>query len=371
MKKTAGLILSIVLVLVISACGGNNGGNNESSGNNKPAGEQNGTSQPATEAPQQTDEASKEPITVTLGIFKNVTHAAGYIALENGYFQKNFGDHVKIEVLAFDNGSDFSTALATGEIDFGYTGPGPATNQFLKSNNFRVVSGADNGGAVLVAGKDSGVNSVKDLVGKTIAIPTKGSTNEISLRLLLKQEGVEVTTDSSGAQIVARAPSDTLVALRQNEVHATLIPEPWGTQIEQEGIGKVIVPWDQIPPNNGNYPLVILTASDKFISEHRDLVKAAIKSNLEAIEFIKANPDQSYELINKRLSELSGKGLDLELIKAAISHLTLTSDVNQAAIEEMAKVSIEAGYIKDITVDTLDLSKFIDTTLLEEVKNGQ
>lgn len=351
MKKSGALIVSIVLLLVLAACGGNNTENNAASTNK--------------------GKSSDKKITVTIGIFKNVTHAAGYVALENGYFQKNLGDNVNIEVLAFDNGSDFSTALATGQIDFGYTGPGPATNQFLKSNNFRVISGADNGGAVLVAGKDSGVNSVKDLVGKTIAIPTKGSTNEISLRLLLEQEGVPVTTDSSGAQIVARAPSDTLVALRQNEVHATLIPEPWGTQIEQEGIGKVIVPWDQIPPNNGDYPLVLLTASDKFIKDHRDLVKAAIKSNLEAIDFIKANPDESYELINKRLSSLSGKGLDLELIKAAISHMSLTSDVSQAAIEEMAKVSIEAGYIKDVTVDTLDLSKFIDTSLLEEVKAGK
>lgn len=357
MKKTLGLIMTVIFVFTLAACGGNN------SATESPASD-NGVS-PTEEA------VKKDPVTVKIGIFKNVTHAAGYIALEKEYFQKQLGDHVKIDVQAFDNGSDFSTAIATGQIDLGYVGPGPSTNQFLKSKNFRVISGADNGGAVLVAGKDSGVSTVQDLVGKTIAIPTKGSTNEISLRLLLEQEGVKVSTDSSGAQIVARAPSDTLVALRQNEVHATLIPEPWGTQIEQEGIGKVIVPWDQIPPNNGDYPLVILVASDKFISEHRDLAKAAIKANNEAIEFINTNPDEAYELINKRLSTLSGKGLEIDLIKAALSHMRLTSDVSQEAIEEMAKVSIEAGYIKDVTVDELDLKEFLDLSLLEEVKGGK
>lgn len=357
MKKTLGLILTLVLVLTLAACGGKN---NAAESPSPDAGS--GTA---------TDSPSAKPVTVKLGIFKNVTHAAGYIALEKEFFQKQLGEHVTIEVQAFDNGSDFSTAIATGQIDLGYVGPGPSTNQFLKSSNFRVISGADNGGAVLVAGKDSGVTTVKDLVGKTIAIPTKGSTNEISLRLLLEQEGVKITTDNSGAQIVARAPSDTLVALRQNEVHATLIPEPWGTQIEEEGIGKVIVPWDQIPPNNGDYPLVILVASDKFISEHRDLAVAAVKANLEAIDYINANPDESYELINKRLSELSGKGLDIALIKAALSHMKLTSDVSEAAIEEMAKVSIEAGYIKDVTVDTLDLSKFLDLSILEDAKSGK
>lgn len=141
--------------------------------------------------------------------------------------------------------------------------------------------------------------------------------------------------------------------------------------MEQEGIGKVIVPWDQIPPNNGNYPLTILVASDKFLKENREMAKQAVKANAEAIEFIKNNPDKSYELINNRLKELSGKGMDVNLIKAALSHLNLTTDVSKEAIEEMASVSINAGYIKDVKKEELDLSQFLDLSLLDEVKQGK
>ncbi|WP_010498123.1 ABC transporter substrate-binding protein [Paenibacillus elgii] len=353
MKKWSAL-LAVVLTasLALSACGSKTEAPKDGAGNagaNKPA-------------------AAK---TVRLGIFKNVTHAPGYVALEQGLFKKYWGENVKIEVTPFDNGSDFSTALATDQIDLGFVGPGPSTNQFLKSKNFRVISGSNNGGAVLVAGKDSGINGVKDLVGKTVAIPTKGSTNEISLRLLLKQNNLNVTTDKSGVQLIARAPADTLVAMRQKEIDATLIPEPWATQMEQEGIGKVIVPWDQIPPNNGNYPLTILVASDKFLKDNRELAKGAIQANADAIDFIKKNPDKAYELINNQLKALSGKGMDVALIKAAISHLNLTTDVSKEAIEEMARVSIEAGYIKDVKKEELDLSKFLDLSLLNEVKQGK
>ncbi|SDC78608.1 NitT/TauT family transport system substrate-binding protein [Paenibacillus sp. UNCCL117] len=350
-KKTWSSILAIVLgaSLVLTACG------------KQPAPEPSGGAAGG-------GSASTAPSTIRLGIFKNVTHAAGYVALEQGLFKKYWGENVKIEVQAFDNGSDFSTAIATDQIDLGYVGPGPATNQFLKSKNFRIISGSNNGGAVLVAGKDSGINSPKDLVGKTVAIPTKGSTNEISLRLLLKENGLSVTTDKTGVQIIARAPADTLIAMRQKEIDATLIPEPWGTQMEQEGIGKVIVPWDQVPPNKGNYPLTLLVASDKFLKQHREAAKQAIQANAEAIDFIKANPDKSYELINNRLKELSGKGMDINLIKAALSHLNLTTDVSKEAVEEMAKVSIDAGYIKDVKKEELDLGKFLDLSLLQEVK---
>ncbi|TXK76341.1 ABC transporter substrate-binding protein [Paenibacillus sp. N3.4] len=308
---------------------------------------------------------------VRLGVFKNVTHAAAYIALEKGYFAKEWGSDVEIEVTAFDNGSDLSIAMSTGDIDVGFVGPGPATTFFLKSNNYRVVSGSNNGGAVLVARNGAGINGVKDLANKTIAIPSKGNTNEISLRMLLKQGGVQVGKSVNDAHLIVRSPSDTLISFRQQEIDATLVPEPWGTQLEKAGLGKVIVDWQAIPPNNGDYPTVIMVASDEFIAHHRDMVKGAIKANMDGIAFIQNSPDQAYDLINNQLKKYSGKGMDKSLIKASLSRLKLTTDVNIKVMEMMAKVSIEARYIKGIKEDELDLSSFVDLSMLNEVKNGK
>ncbi|NEW06347.1 ABC transporter substrate-binding protein [Paenibacillus sp. SYP-B3998] len=305
--------------------------------------------------------------TVKIGILKNVTHAPGFIALHNNYFQQGFGKQVKIEVTAFDNGADFATAIATNQIDLGYVGPGPVINQYLKSKNIRVISGANHGGAVLVTRKDAGIHEVKDLVGKTVAVPAKGGTPDLSLRLLLKQEGLKITNDATGVQIVTRAPADTLVAMRQKEVDATLTPEPWGTQMIQEGTAEILVDWNKIPPKNGNYPLTILVASDKFISEHRDLVKKAIKANKQGIDFIGQNPTKAYELISDELKQLTGKGMEPALIKAAIDHLKLTEDIALEDINEQAKASFDAGYIKGVKAEELDFSKFLDLSLLNEV----
>ncbi|UKS25128.1 ABC transporter substrate-binding protein [Paenibacillus sp. HWE-109] len=315
--------------------------------------------------------SSGKAAVVRVGVFKNVTHAAAYIALEKGYFAREWGNDVKIEVTAFDNGSDLSIAMATGDIDVGFVGPGPATTFFLKSANYRVVSGSNNGGAVLVARNGSGINSVKDLVDKTIAIPAKGNTNEISLRLLLKQEGVSLGRAADNAHLIVRSPSDALVSFRQQEIDAALVPEPWGTQIEKAGLGKVVVDWKAIPPNNGDYPTVIMVASDKFIAHHRDMVKGAIKANMDGITFIQNSPDQAYDLINNQLKKYSGKGMDKSLIKASLGRLKLTTDVDVKVMEEMAKVSIDARYIKDIKENELDLSNFVDLSMLAEVKAGK
>lgn len=59
------------------------------------------------------------------------------------------------------------------------------------------------------------------------------------------------------------------------------------------------------------------------------------------------------------------------LIKAAVSHFSVTSVVSKQAIEDMANVSIDAGYIKDVKKKQFDLSKFVDLTLLNELKSGK
>jgi NitT/TauT family transport system substrate-binding protein len=353
-KRWSFSVILVALLTFLSACGAkpaNDGGKEKAS------------------APAVSSTAT--PAKVKIGLLKNVTHAPAFVALKNGYFQKYFGGNVKVEVVGFDNGSDFSTAMATGQIDIGYVGPSPVTNQYVRSKNIKVISGANNGGAVLVARKGSGISSVKDLAGKVAAIPTKGSTNEISLRLLLEQAGLKVTTDTSGVQLIAMAPADTLVAMKQKQVDAALLPEPWGTQIVGEGIGDIVVDWNKVPPNDGNYPLTILVASDSFLKEHRDLAKAAIRANLDAIDYIRKNPEATYALVSDELKELTGKGLAIDLIKAALNHLSLTEDVDKAALESMAKVAIDAGYIKGVDKNSLDLSGMLDLSLLQEVRNGK
>ncbi|MFD2330893.1 ABC transporter substrate-binding protein [Cohnella sp. GCM10020058] len=347
LSRSSVLILTMILILtLLSGCGTSNSGSDAGA---KPA----------------------DPVTVKIGVLKNVTHAPAFVAIKKGYLQDRLGANVKIEVQGFNNGSDFSTAMATGEIDIGYVGPSPVINQYVRSKNIKILSGANNGGAVLVARKGAGVTGAKDLAGKLVAIPTKGSTNEISLRLLLQEQGLKITADKSGVQIIAMAPADTLTAMKQGQVDAALVPEPWGTQIANEGIGEIAVDWDQIPPNKGNYPLTIVVASDGFLKAHRDLAKSVLLANEDAIQYIQGNPDDTYKLVSDELKELTGKGLEAELIKAALSHLSLTTNIDQDALQAMAQVAVDAGYIKDVGAGGLDLAGLYDLSLLKETQEGK
>src|SRR5699024_1719819 len=84
--------------------------------------------------------------TVSIGYFPNLTHIATIVALENNYFQEEFGDDVTIETMQFNNGGLFMEAMQTKEIDVGTVGPGPLLNIYVKNAEFHIISGAVNGG---------------------------------------------------------------------------------------------------------------------------------------------------------------------------------------------------------------------------------
>jgi NitT/TauT family transport system substrate-binding protein len=120
---------------------------------------------------------------VRLGYFANVTHAQAVLGVANGDFQRAIAP-AKLSPKVFNAGPSLIEALFAGEIDIGYVGPGPAINAHAKSRGtgIRVIAGAAANGVLIVARKDSGIDSLSQLVGKKIATPQIGNTQDISAK---------------------------------------------------------------------------------------------------------------------------------------------------------------------------------------------
>src|SRR5687767_1170770 len=132
-----------------------------------------------------------------LGIFPNLTHAPGFVALGEGIFEEVL-QGTEVEATVFNSGTDAGNALLGGSIDASYIGPGPATSLYLESGGqVAVVSGAVSGGASLVVRKGSGIEGPDDLAGKKIAVPGIGNTQDIALRAWLEDNGLR-TNDEGG-----------------------------------------------------------------------------------------------------------------------------------------------------------------------------
>ncbi len=172
--------------------------------------------------------------TVRIAYFPNITHSQALVGMEDGEFQKSLGKNVTIQWKQFNAGSSEVEAFLAGSVDIGYIGPGPAINGYTKSNgDLEVIAGATDSGAVLVAKKGENIKTVKDLANKKVAIPQFGNTQDLTLRFLLSNNGLQDKTKGGNVEIVAADNPDIVTLLDNGSIDAALVPEPWGSRIQK------------------------------------------------------------------------------------------------------------------------------------------
>lgn len=297
---------------------------------------------------------------VRIGYFPNMTHIATIIGLEKGFFEEQLGDAVAISTKTFNDGAAFMEGMSTDAIDIGTAGPTPAINTFIKNPQHEIVAGAVNGGAVLVVRADSGIETVKDLAGKTVAIPTFGSTQDIGLMKALQDAGLKVKTSGGDVNTVKQAPADTASLFLQGQIDAAATQEPWGVNIETNAGAKLLLGPDEFAWGNESTNTVVV-ATKEFTSNNPETAKKVLKAHAQAIDFINENPAEAIQLFLDHIKDITGKELSKEEVEKAFERLTPTTAVNEDVLKEMATISKEAGYITTDNIDGL-----VNLTYLEE-----
>lgn len=290
--------------------------------------------------------------TVRLGFFPNLTHAPALVGLEKGYFQKALGS-AKLDPREFVSGTSLMEAFAAGQIDIAYVGPGPAINGAARGMPLQIVAGASEAGAVLIARKDSGIKSYKDLSGKRVAVPSLGNTQDISLRHLLKEQGLKAQADGGNVTVTAVPPADVLAAFAAGRVDATLVPEPWGAVLEAQGhrmIGNEKTVW-----RGGQYPTTVVIVNTKFAQANPALVTAFLKAHADAVAYLNKNPAAARTVINAELEKLTGQKVDLRVLQRAMVRTRFTTGLDLDALNDYAALNVEAGYARSAP----DLRAFI------------
>jgi NitT/TauT family transport system substrate-binding protein len=91
-------------------------------------------------------------------------------------------------------------------------------------------------GSAVVVAKNGPIHSVRDLAGKTIAIPSRFSDERLIIFKALKQNGMS----ASDVKMIEMAPPDVAGALAAGAVDAFSMGEPYPSQAEVGGFGRVL-----------------------------------------------------------------------------------------------------------------------------------
>lgn len=172
---------------------------------------------------------AKTPVdtTVHLGVMYSSDIVPLTIITEQG-LDKKYG--IQLDMQVFSSAKDRDAALQAGKLDGVFTdfiGLCMYQNAGLDVK----AAGCTDGDYVLLAGKDTGITSLEDAAGKSIAI-SENTLIEYSLDYILNNAGLEDTYLDK--QVVPRIP-DRLEMLRNGKVDLVLLPEPFSTLAIKDG----------------------------------------------------------------------------------------------------------------------------------------
>jgi taurine transport system substrate-binding protein len=152
----------------------------------------------------------------------------------------------KINWKQFGGGGEVIKAMASGAVQIGEVGSAGIAAAVSRGEPFELFWILDDIGdaEALVAKNGSGINSVKDLKGKKIAMPFN-STTHFHTMVALEQAGI----NPKDVQILNMRPPEVRAAWQRGDIQATWIWDPVLSEVKKDG--KVILTSGKLSAETG------------------------------------------------------------------------------------------------------------------------
>jgi NitT/TauT family transport system substrate-binding protein len=289
-------------------------------------------------------ETSQDKLRVAF--FPSIGHAVPIIGLENGIFQEEIGEQIKIETKIFDSGPQVIESIFAGSIDIAYVGPGPIINGFLKSDgmDIKILSGAASGGASFIVQTNSGLDSFENFDGKRIASPQISNSQDVSLRHYLASNGLKPVEKGGTVFVLNISNPDIYTLFAKGDIDGAWVSEPWATLLVEELGGVRLFNEEKLWPDE-QFASVLLIARTNYLENNPEIIQNWVESHKETVSWINSNPDKSKIIFSNFLKKYMGKSLPSKIIDESFSNLVITSDPIKNSVLTFAERADSLGYL--------------------------
>lgn len=208
-------------------------------------------------------------------------------------------DTFQLEMIRFSSWPEMAEAIQAGQIDGG--------GSILSSLALKIASNGVPFQSVLMTVRDGNVmvvsqqiDSVDDLRGKTIAIPSRFSSHYVALHQYLTEHGIDPVTE---VQTPEMAPSDMLQALASGSVDGFIVAEPFGSLAETLQIGKILFLSKDYDAPGFREDECIVGIRSEFIERHPEAVQEFVERLIQVGIWAEENPREAAELLQPYLGQ--------------------------------------------------------------------
>jgi len=133
-------------------------------------------------------------------------------------------------------------------------------------------------GSTVIVRKDLPATSLRDLRGKTFAIPSKYSNQNLVIHKLMEDQGIQ----PDEINFIEMPPPDMPGALAAKAIDAYFVGEPHAAKAELDGSGRVLYHAKDIWPR---FISCVLVAHEELIKEHPAMVRDLVRGIAESGEW--------------------------------------------------------------------------------------
>mgnify|MGYP002511456871 CR=1 FL=1 len=316
MKKLTALLLALVMVLGLAACAGT------PAGTNPPEPTKDTTQSQAPEESKEPEPAKPDPITLRIGYMPNYASLWGVLsAIEQGCFEE---EGITIVLQEFADGPSEIAAMEGGSIDLAYIGKG-AHRLCILGNAVIFAPSSVHTVDKVVCMPDSGIKTVEDLKGKTIAY-NAGSSSESTFNNALKVAGLTVEDVNPSMLSI-----DNIVpAAVSGDIDAAICWNPYSGQILQQVEGSY-----EIEFADGSTNISSWICLPDYAKDNHDILVRFTRALFKGMDW--GSQEANYETVADYCAKQTKTSLDSQLMQVGDAHWFNIADLKAGVADGTVK----------------------------------
>lgn len=259
---------------------------------------------------------------------------------------------VRFRALKFASFAEMAEALRNDEIQVAFIIAPLSIVLRQQGEDVKVVSIGNRHESTFVVKKELGVQSLHDLVGKTIAVPMRYSGHNLGILKAITEAGL-----TGKITIVEMNPPDMASALTSGALDGYFVGEPFAAQTLKTGSADLLFYAENIWPG---FICNLVLVKNELIYEDPDTVKYLVEGIVRSGIWAEQNPSQAADIA----SQYWGQPVDLV-------EYALNTPKDRVVFNQYVPIEKELQYMADLMVryrlaKTANIEGLVDDTFARQ-----
>jgi len=272
------------------------------------------------------------------------------------YASKTSTTGTRFDAMRFGEFPSIVEALKTKKLLAGFLTVPLAMKMREQGAPIRICTLGHRDGSQLTIRKEDPARSLRDMRGKTIAIPSLFSNENFLMNKLMRDQGME----ADEINFVVLPPPDMPAALSSKSIDGFIVAEPYCGKAEMDGYGRVLYYAKDVWPNYISCCLVVHT---DLIRDQPEIVRDLVRGIIASGEWVQKNRDGAAHLVAPYFGQ-NEKLMNYVLTQPADRVTFVNLNPTDVELQKIMDMGFSLGFFKAKTpIDELIDRQFISSDI--------